>query len=596
MEKEGVAPAGRVAIADSLREPTLCAAFLRTATAQRNQVALSDFGSQRSLLYGEWHRRARLVAGGLSALGVGHGDRVGMLMGNRLEFHVVDMGALVLGAVPYSMYATSPVAQLAPTVQHAAPRVLVTEVELADKANALSASCASIEHVVVVDGERHDLAWLEHLCPTDFDVDATAARVGPEDLCTLVFTSGTTGAAKAVPYLHRGLMETMTSLHGHVPVSESGRVISYLPMAHIAERMFGHYAGFVFGCHITSLADATQLGAALREVRPTRFFGVPRIWEKLLAAVDRALVENFSPADTREIRAAWSRAVERVEAEQAGLQTVPQSSADIETLSVFPAMLGLDSAEWLGVAGAPAGRDTLIALHALGLAVNELYGMSETIIVATNPPDRIKIGSCGVPLPGVNVRIADDGEILVSGVTTMPGYFDQPECSQEALVDGWMHSGDIGSLDADGYLTITDRKKALIINSGGKNMSPAAIEQAIKGGMALIGHVVAYGDRRPYNVALIVLDRDGLEAFRVRCAVPAGDLAELSRRPEVLAEVERAVARGNARLARVEQIKRYVVLDHDWLPASNELTPTAKLKRKSIEERYVDVIEELYAR
>jgi long-subunit acyl-CoA synthetase (AMP-forming) len=159
-----------------------------------------------------------------------------------------------------------------------------------------------------------------------------------------------------------------------------------------------------------------------------------------------------------------------------------------------------------------------------------------------------------------------------------------------------MHSGDIGSLDADGYLTITDRKKALIINSAGKNMSPSAIEQAIKGGMALIGHVVAYGDRRPYNVALIVLDGDGLEAFRVRRALPAGDLAELSRRPEVLAEVERAVASGNARLARVEQIKRYAVLDHDWLPASNELTPTAKLRRKAIEERYTDVIEELYAR
>jgi long-subunit acyl-CoA synthetase (AMP-forming) len=595
MERESAAAAATITIADSLREPTLCAAFLRTAAAHADQVALSDFGSERRLTYGEWLERARRIAGGLQALGVGHGEPVALLLGARLEFHLVDIGALLLGAVPYSMYATSPVAQLAPTVDHARPRVVITDATLADHAGALKDACASVEHVVVVDGGERDLAWLEGLCPPEFDVESAAGRVGPEDLCGLVFTSGTTGAAKAVPYLHRGLMQTMSSLHGHVPVSEDGRVISYLPMAHIAERMFGHYAGFVFGCHITSLPDATQLGAALRAVRPTRFFGVPRIWEKLLAGVDRALVEALPLEQADAIRAAWERAIARVEAEQTGRPADSQTAADIETLAVIPGMLGLDAAEWLGVAGAPAGRGTLVALHALGLAVNELYGMSETIIVSTSPPDRVKIGTCGVPLPGVEVRIAEDGEILVSGVTTMPGYFNQPEQTAEALVDGWMHSGDIGAFDADGYLMITDRKKALIINSGGKNMSPAAIEQAIKGGVALIAQVVAVGDRRPYNVALIVLDRDGLEAFRARNGIASRDFAALSGHREVLAEVQRAVDAGNERLARVEQIKRHVVLDHEWLPASDELTPTAKLKRKLIEHKYADTIEELYS-
>jgi long-subunit acyl-CoA synthetase (AMP-forming) len=595
MERASAATAATITIEDSLREPTLCSAFLRTVAAHADEVALSDFGSDRRLTYGEWHARARCVAGGLAALGVRHGEPVGLLMGTRLEFHIVDMGALLLGAVPYSMYVTSPVAQLAPNVDHAQPRVLITEAAVADTAHGLKHACASVEHLVVVDGEEHDLAWLEGQSPADFDVDAAAARVRPEDLCSLVFTSGTTGAAKAVPYLHRGLMQTMTSLHGHVPVSEDGRVISYLPMAHIAERMFGHYAGFVFGCHITSLPDAARLGEGLRQVRPTRFFGVPRIWEKLLAGVDRALGEALPVAHAHAIRAAWERGVARLEAEQTGRSAEPQTAADAETLAAIPAMLGLDAAEWLGVAGAPAGRDTLIALHALGLPVNELYGMSETIIVSTSPPDRVKIGSCGVPLPGVEVRIAEDGEILVSGVTTMPGYFDQPEQTAEALVDGWMHSGDIGAFDADGYLTITDRKKALIINSAGKNMSPAAIEQAIKGGAPMIAQVVAIGDRRPYNVALIVLDRDGLEAFRARKGITARDFAALSQHPEVLAEVQRAVDAGNAKLARVEQIKRHVVLDHDWVPASDELTPTAKLKRKPIEHKYTDTIEELYA-
>jgi long-subunit acyl-CoA synthetase (AMP-forming) len=596
MERERAAAAATITIDDSLQEPTLCAAFLRTAAAHADQVALSDFGSRRRLTYGEWFALARRVAGGFQALGVGHGEPVGLLIGTRLEFHVVDMGALLLGAVPYSMYATSPVAQLAPNVDHARPRVVIAESALADKAHALKDACASVEHVVVVDGGEHDLAWLEALCPQDFDVEAAAGRVGPEDLCSLVFTSGTTGAAKAVPYLHRGLMQTMSSLHGHVPVSEDGRVISYLPMAHIAERMFGHYAGFVFGCHITSVPHAGQLGAALREVRPTRFFGVPRIWEKLLAGVDRALGEGLPSEQAQAIRGAWERAIARVEAEQTDQEAEPQRAADAEVLAAVPAMLGLDAAEWLGVAGAPAGRDTLIALHALGLPVNELYGMSETIIVSTSPPDRVKIGTCGVPLPGVEVRIADDGEILVSGVTTMPGYFKQPSQTADALVDGWMHSGDIGSFDADGYLTITDRKKALIINSAGKNMSPAAIEQAIKGGVPLIAQMVAIGDRRPYNVALIVLDRDGVEAFRARKGLCPAEFAVLSQHPEVLAEVKRAVDAGNTKLARVEQIKRYLVLDHDWAPASDELTPTAKLKRKPIEQKYADAIEELYTK
>ncbi|KLL12570.1 hypothetical protein FrCorBMG51_04550 [Protofrankia coriariae] len=581
-----------------LSEPTLCQAFLRVADANADHVALSDFGSDRSLTFGQWREQAARVAGGLAAWGIGHGDRVGLLLGTRLEFHVVDMGALLLGAVPYSMYATSPVEQLAPCVENCAPKVVITEAALAYKARALQRACPVIEHLVVIDGAQdgeYDLASLQGRSPADFDVTRTAARVTPGDLCSLVYTSGTTGSPKGVPYLHRCLMRTMASIHAHVPVSPGARVISYLPMAHIAERMFGHYAGFVFGCHITSLGDPTQLGAALRQVRPTRFFGVPRIWEKLLAGLHRALAESIEPERARTIRAAWERAIERVEAEQAGDEGTPRSEQDAAALAALPALLGLDATEWLGVAGAPAGRDTLVALHAIGLPVNELYGMSETIIISTSPPDRIRIGTCGVPLPGVEVKIAEDGEILVGGVTVMPGYFDDPRRTAEVLEDGWMHTGDIGVIDDDGYLTITDRKKALIINSGGKNMSPSAIEQAIKGGQPLIAQVVAIGDRRPYNVALIVLDRDGLEAFRARAGIPPTDFAALTRHPQVAAAVEDVVKRGNQKLARIEQIKRWKVLDHDWAPGGDELTPTAKLRRRPIEQRYAETIEELYA-
>nr|WP_258165237.1 MULTISPECIES: AMP-binding protein [Protofrankia] len=194
-----------------------------------------------------------------------------------------------------------------------------------------------------------------------------------------------------------------------------------------------------------------------------------------------------------------------------------------------------------------------------------------------------------------HLALSDFGEILVGGVTVMPGYFEDPQRTAEVLHDGWMRTGDIGVIDDDGYLTITDRKKALIINSGGKNMSPSAIEQAIKGGQPLIAQVVAVGDRRPYNVALIVLDRDGLEAFRARAGIPPADFATLTRHPQVAAAVEDAVRRGNQKLARIEQIKRWKVLDHDWVPGGDELTPTAKLRRRPIEQRYAETIEELYA-
>ena len=277
-------------------------------------MALREFGSERSLTLGEWAARARLVAGGLEALGVGHGDRVALLLTTRLEFHVVDMGAVLLGAVPFSLYVTSPVEQLAPCIENALPRVLVTEAALAETARGLAAACPVIERVVVIDEPRGDelsLEQLEALCAADFDVHAAAARVRPDDLCSLLYTSGTSGPPKGVQYLHRALMVTMASIHERVPVSPTGRTISYLPMAHIAERLFGHYAAFVFGYSVTSLRDLTRLGEALREVRPTRFFGVPRIWEKLLGRACTGRADEPT-------RAAWERSLERVRAEQAG--------------------------------------------------------------------------------------------------------------------------------------------------------------------------------------------------------------------------------------------------------------------------------------
>jgi long-subunit acyl-CoA synthetase (AMP-forming) len=601
-------------IDQALTQPSLPSAFLLRADADPDIVALRAYGSDEQLTLGEWSARARAFAGGLAALGIERGETVGLLLTTRMEFHIADLGALLQGAVPFSLYPTSPVGQLREIVENARPRVLVVEASLAGTARELRAVYPALEHLVVVepsavrDGEI-GLPDLEASCPADFDVHATAAASHPEDICTLVYTSGTTGPPKGVQFRHGAMLACLDSIRRRFETSERDRAISYLPMAHIAERVFGHYAAFVYGYEVTSLGELSRLAEALRAVRPTRFFGVPRIYEKLLAGLHRAIAE----ADDRErLRAALATRLAHVRAEQerfragdepaaaSGRAAAPAREAEdraaAELLAPFAAMTGLDQAHFLAAAGAPSSLGMLEEIAAFGLPVNEFYGSSETIIITSSPPERIRLGTAGTPLPGVMLRLGEDGEILVAGPTVTPGYLRDPERTAESLdPDGWFHTGDVGELDRDGYLRIVDRKKALIINSAGKNMSPANIEQAVKGGQPLISQAFAVGDRRPYNVALIVLDRDAVAGFAREHGLGEQTFEQLSRHQAVLDAVAVAVERGNGRLARVEQIKRFTVLDHDWPLGSDYLTPTAKLKRREIDTHYRDVIEALYA-
>jgi long-chain acyl-CoA synthetase len=591
------------AIDRALGHRSLPAAFLDRAATSPDDVALRVFGSGQHLTLGEWAARARAVAGGLRSLGVRPGDRVALLLGTCMEFHIADMGVLLLGAIPFSLYATSSVAQLQEIVDNAEPRVLICEGELVEKAREIMKAGPPVEHLVVIeddgagDGEL-TLGELEARCPGDFDAAAAVVPIGRDDVCTLVYTSGTTGPPKGVQFRHGAMLDCLDSIRQRFPTSEADRALSYLPMAHIAERIFGHYAAFVYGYEVTSLPDLSQLAAALRVVRPTRFFGVPRIYEKLLAGVHHYIGE--SPHGDA-LRDALAARLARVRAEQAGAPIPPgDDAADLETLRPLAELTGLDQATFLVVAGAPSTLEVLEEITAIGLPINEFYGSSEVTIVTASPPDRIRLGTSGTPLPGVRLRLGDDGEVLIAGPTVTPGYFRDPERTAEVLDgDGWFHTGDIGELDGDGYVRIVDRKKALIINSNGKNMSPANIEQAIKGSQPLIAQVFAYGDRRSYNVALVVIDRDGLAACLGSLDPPVdpaeASFAQLTQRPQVLEAVAAAVEAGNERLSRVEQIKRFLVLDHDWVPGGEELTPTIKLKRREIEARYAAQIDALYA-
>jgi long-subunit acyl-CoA synthetase (AMP-forming) len=576
---------------EALGAESLCHAFQITAAAHADRVALRSHDDAVSITWKGYADRVRSVAAGLASLGVGEGDTVAMLLANRHEFSLLDTGALHLGAVPFSLYHTNPPELIATILRNSQSKVVVTEPAYLERVLQTRERYGLIERVVVAAGSGGDLTFEEMEGGGDpaFDFEGTWRRVGGDHVATLVYTSGTTGEPKGVEHLHRGLLWHVGAMNKLWPVSPGGRVVSYLPMAHIAERYISHYTSFASGYTITCCPNPSELSAALVSTRPTRLFGVPRIYEKL-----RAGVLGMAEGD-----AALGEAIEagsaRVRAEQAG-SDVPVVSPEHEALYAgVREKLGLDQLEWSGVAAAPTPYVVLEFFHAIGVRVAELWGMSECCLAVTNPPDRIKLGTVGKPVPGVEVKLADDGEILLRSPGNMRSYRNAPEKTAEAFdAARFLRTGDIAVADEDGYLKIVDRKKELIINSAGKNMSPAHIESVVKEESPLIAQVVAIGDARKYVTALIVLDEDGAQGAAERYGITGGIVA-VAASAEVRAEIEGAVARGNERLARVEQIKTFTVLPTAWVPGGDELTPTMKLKRRVINTKYATQIAELYA-
>jgi long-subunit acyl-CoA synthetase (AMP-forming) len=386
-----------------------------------------------------------------------------------------------------------------------------------------------------------------------------------------------------------------------VAFPDDGRVVSWLPMAHIAERACSHYLPIMLGFTTTCCPNPREVVAYLPEVRPTWFFAVPRIYEKLKAAIEAGVAAERSAE--RKVATEWALDVglRKVRAEQAGEELPAQlaqeyAKADELVLSKIRERLGLDELESINVGAAPTPHEVVEFFHALGIPLAELWGMSETTgYGACNPPERIKIGTVGPVAPGAEIKLAEDGEVLMRGPMVTPGYRNKSDMTRDAFDDdGWLHTGDVGEFDEDGYLKIVDRKKELIINAGGKNMSPANIEAKVKASSPLIGQAIAIGDARPYNVALITLDPDVAPAFAAQHELDPSPAA-LAEHPVVLQEVQRGVDAANEHLGRVEQIKRFKLLATDWQPGSDELTPTMKLKRKPIHEKYAREIEELYA-
>ena len=582
-------------------------------------------GSETALQWkdgaGEWatmsfdmlaDRTAHLAAA-LRDLGVGRGDRVVMMITNRHEFHPLDLAVLFLGATPVSIYNSSAPDQIQYLVNDCGAKVAIVENDtFLARFDKVRASLPTIEHIAIIDPSADTaddvVRWDDLVASDPLDLEEASQVATLDDLATVIYTSGTTGPPKGVMLSHSNVVWTLESV-GQTMREQVGlesfagkKHLSYLPNAHIMERLLGHYYMVDFGTEITCCPDTSKLSAFTSEVRPHLFIGVPRVWEKLYAGVNAALAADPEKAASFDEAIA---AAEKIEPKMTRGSATPE---ELETWNFLDAaafanvkqMIGLDRAEICITGAAPLPAEILAWFRALGVPLTEGYGMSETMAVLTWSATA-KPGFVGTAAPGVEMKIGEDGEdgeVLARGGNMFVGYLGHPDKTAETIdADGWVHTGDIGEIDDEGYLRIVDRKKELIITAGGKNVSPANLEAALKM-IPLVGQACAIGDQKPFISALVVLDPDASASWASAHGVSGDDAttAALATNPEVLAEIDAGVTEVMAEFNNAESVKKVTVLGDEWLPDSELLTPTSKLKRRGIHARFADEIAALYVK
>ncbi len=518
-----------------------------------------------------------------------------LMLRNVVDFHLLDLAVVFCGATPISIYNSSSPEQVAYLAGHCEAKVAVVEDQgFQERFLKVRDELPDLGEIVVLAERGHDVFHGHGRA----ELAEAAEDVTPDTLATVIYTSGTTGPPKGVMITNFNVVYTAESLRrcfGADLDLAGKRLVSYLPMAHIAERMTSHYSQIIQGYEVTSCPDPGQLSAYLREVRPNIMFGVPRVWEKLHAGVAAAIAADpakkakFDEGIAAAVPIAIDRSWGRSTAEQDATWDLLQSAA----FGPVKQLVGLDQIDFAITGAAPIPRELLEWYQAIGVPLSEIYGMSETSGPMTWTPTRLKPGTVGPAIPGCEVTLADDGEVICRGGNVFEGYLDAPEKTAEALQDGWLHSGDIGEVDDDGYFKIVDRKKELIITAGGKNISPANLEAALKS-VPLIGQACAIGDQRPFVAALVVLDPEVAPVWADQHGLGGLTLQELAEHPAVIEEVERGVAEVMQAFNNAERVKKVRVLGTEWLPDSEELTPTSKLKRRGIHARYGAEIESLY--
>ncbi|MGW0906044.1 AMP-dependent synthetase/ligase [Streptomyces sp. NPDC002853] len=588
---------------------TLPALLLRNAEDHGDHPALSwratPEGEWSTLTWREARRKVAVLAAGYTALGVRRGEHVLMMMGNRPEHWLSDLALVHIGAVPITVYGTSAPEQIAHIARHSRARFAIIEGarELERWEPLLADPEAPIERLVVVEaadaGPHRTYGSLHATGGRLFDPDAfeKAWRESrADDPLTVVYTSGTTGDPKGVRITHRNVVLNGVALDAVVELPDFVEHISYLPFAHVAERMLGIYLPVFRASHVYLCADPTAVAATARELRPAQFFGVPRVWEKLAASV-KAVLAGLPQEQRESIEAANETARARVDCVERG----EEPPADLErayreakekVIGPLLSLAGFDRLVWTASAAASMPLDVVRFWAGFDIVIMDAWGLTETTgVVTINTPDAFRLGSVGRPLDGLEIRTTDDGEILVRGATVFDGYL-LPDGGVESAcdADGWFATGDVGRIDEDGFLWLTDRKKELIVTSTGKNVSPALVENTLKE-HPLIGQALVHGDGHSYLVALLVLDAEMAPVW----AAGHGITGDLLASEAVQDEVARAVEAANARLNRTEQIKRYRLLGEEWGPETGELTPSLKLRRRVIREKYAEAIDGLYS-
>jgi len=574
-----------------------------------------EFGVWQSLTWEALGVIAREIGMGLIALGYAPGEVVSILSNTRREWVYADLGALGAAGVVNGIYPTDAPTQVEYLLADSGSVfVFVEDEEQLDKVLAVRERLPRLKKIFVFEMEGlRDLddpqvislealraLGAQHQAQQPGAWEARSRLRRPADLAILVYTSGTTGKPKGAMISHANILSTLTAYQASFPQNASDERMCFLPLCHIAERVGGEYHALYTGAVMNFVENPETVPENVREIAPTVFTAVPRVWEKFYSGVLLALKES-----SRLQQWAYGIAIgigTRVAARREAQQPVPASLrfafwlARLLVLNNVRKAIGVHRARVLITGAAPISPDLVRWYMALGLEMLEAWGQTESCGAVTgNPAGGVKPGTIGIEMTPSEVKLSPEGELLVRGPGVFMGYLNQPEKTAETLKDGWLHTGDVGRVDADGYFTITDRMKDIIITAGGKNITPSEWENQLKFS-PFITDAVVIGDKRPYLTALVMIDHENVEKYAQEHAVPFSNYASLCRRPEIQALLEGEIDRVNRHFARVEQVKSFRLIEAKLSAEDEELTPTMKLKRRLVNEKYRDLIDSMYAR
>ena len=590
---------------------TVCSLFHRNATERAGEDAIKWRGPDGWTGYTWREYREKAKAATLALLGLGFGKgQFGVIMARNVPEHVIaDWGLVHAGGAGVSLYNTLASEQVQYIAGHCEATVAFVENEgFLARFQAVRDRLPKLKHIVMFEGEAPGvIGWADFMRdgeeaarrdPAAFDRSWKAIQ--PEDLVSLIYTSGTTGPPKGVMYSHHNLTWTVESAYRVFEQMPGAKMVSYLPLSHIAERFTSHWGTLPYAGVTHYEPDITRLVPALLEVRPYLFVGVPRVWEKFATAIQAGLAAEPDEARRAAVKGALAVGAQLAQYKQRGEEPPPELAARRAAIApvqkAIQAKLGLDQCGVPVTSTAPIPMDVLEFFASIGLELIEVWGMSELTGPSTiNPPGAVRLGTVGLPIPGQEIKLDEDGEVLVRGGNVMVGYYREPEKTAETIdAEGWLRTGDVGAFDEAGYLKIVDRKKEIIITAGGKNMSPANMEGLLKH-HPLIGQACVVGDRRPYVTALVVLDQETAPGWARAHGIQFSSTADLASDPQLLAEVQKGVDYANGQVSRHEQIKKFRILPVEWTAESEELTPTLKMRRRVVNQKYSDRIEEMYA-